>query len=57
VGGLEGVEDRPPLALRERFRVVAVGQEHRLAQLQRTLLQRAGAAPQPDQPLSQRAAA
>src|SRR2546430_9604193 len=54
---LQGVEDRQPFTLRERLRVIAVGQEDRLTELRRTLLQRTGPATQADDPLPQGAAA
>src|SRR5207302_7546838 len=54
---LQGVEDRQPFALRERRRVITVGQEDRLTELRRALLQRAGPAAQADEPLSQGTAA
>src|SRR5256885_16988814 len=41
---LQGVEDRQSFTLRERLRVIAVGQEDRLTELRRALLQRAGPA-------------
>src|SRR5881396_2275813 len=48
VGALESVENRLALALRQRADVVAVREEHRLAELQRSLFQRPTAAAERD---------